>query len=81
MVNKARCFSCTVLSTISMLMVTYPYTLKLTAPATLVINVNGTTDRRVLVGSTITLRRVHGISMIMLSGAKALARKRPAMDN
>lgn len=68
-------------TTLSMLIITYPYTMKLTAPMTLTTNLGGTTHGRVLVESASTLRRVHGISIIMFSGAKALARKRPAMVN
>lgn len=65
--------------TVSILMVDYPYTLKLTAPITVVINGNINTGGKVLFGATISLRATNEVSAIILSGANAIAGNRPTI--
>lgn len=62
---------------VSILIVDYPYTLKLTAPMTVVIKGKVNTGGKVLFGGTITLRGTKGARVMTLSGAKAVAAKRP----
>ncbi len=63
----------------TILIVTYPYTLKLTAPATIVINANLNTSGNVLVHGNRILRILRDIGITIFSGAKALAINGPSI--
>lgn len=69
--------NCTLTHKVSILMVSYPYTLNLTAPITVVINDNLNTGGNVLFGATTSLRRANEVRVITLSGANAVAGNRP----
>ncbi len=72
-------FAFRVAESIAVLIMFYPYTLILTAPATVVTSVNGLAGCKVLMGSKRTVRRLTRISRLMFSGAKALAGKAPGI--
>lgn len=57
----------------------YPYTLKLTAPITVVMKGNGNTGDNVLFGATTDLRTANHARVITLSGANAVADNRPGI--
>lgn len=65
--------------TVTIVMITYPYTLNLTAPATVLINSKLKTRQKLLVHNNSVLRTLRRISAIIFSGAKALALNRPAI--
>lgn len=62
---------------LTLLLVTYPYTLILSAPTTVTSNLTINTHHNLLVGNNDTLRAVNRIGAITFSGANALARNGP----
>lgn len=72
-------FTRTLRGLVTILMVTYPYTLNLTAPASVVTNSNQTTRCKILFGNKRRLRLARRVATIILSGAKAIARNGPML--